>query len=185
MNHKSSNTSGWSRNAALIKSCYRANVEDEEDATGQASRGSRNSQRNNKAYDWSLPKANPFGGAETFALPKVGNMGAAVMKIARGTVKTKAALAATKDKIDQLGGKVRDVMGDAVAAIKDLDIPAMAKKAKKWVREHPKETIIIVACILIPTICMALTPVIMGGLGFTATGIVAGTLIFSFIDELH
>ncbi|KAF1959610.1 hypothetical protein CC80DRAFT_501811 [Byssothecium circinans] len=83
---------------------------------------------------------------------------------------------AMKAQIMDFGDQLRDALSDAIAAIKKFDIPGKAREAKKWMKEHPKETAIIAACIIIPIVCAALTPVVLGGLGFTASGVAAGSI---------
>lgn len=48
------------------------------------------------------------------------------------------------------------------------------KQYADWVKQNPRQAAVIAACIIIPIILTATTPLILGAIGFSATGPLAG-----------
>jgi hypothetical protein len=57
------------------------------------------------------------------------------------------------------------------------DIPGSSEKLKRWIMEHPQESTTLVACLAAGPTAVAITPAVLGLLGFGPLGIVAGTLL--------
>lgn len=51
---------------------------------------------------------------------------------------------------------------------------AKFKQYANWVKENPRQATLIAACIIIPIVFTAATPAILGAIGFSAAGPVAG-----------
>jgi hypothetical protein len=67
---------------------------------------------------------------------------------------------------------VHDTLELAIAALKKIDVVAVAKASLEWIKAHPYET----AAVVIPLILLACTPAILGLVGFTAGGVAAGMI---------
>tara|TARA_R110002003_G_scaffold9_1_gene342 strand:- start:2948 stop:3406 length:459 start_codon:yes stop_codon:yes gene_type:complete len=57
------------------------------------------------------------------------------------------------------------------------DIPGSSEKLKRWIMEHTQEFTTLVACLAAGPTAVAITPAVLGLLGFGPLGIVAGTLL--------
>ncbi|KAH9871566.1 hypothetical protein J1614_005821 [Plenodomus biglobosus] len=68
--------------------------------------------------------------------------------------------------------KASEALEHAIAELRKMGIINVAKVIISWIKEHPWET----AVIAVPLILVACTPAILGGLGFGAGGIVAGSV---------
>ncbi|KAG9184969.1 hypothetical protein G6011_11799 [Alternaria panax] len=68
--------------------------------------------------------------------------------------------------------QAEDALEIAVAALKNLKITTLMKAAMEWMKLHPWETI----SIIVPVVLMACTPAFLGLVGFTASGIAAGSI---------
>ncbi|KAF7679788.1 hypothetical protein GT037_001439 [Alternaria burnsii] len=68
--------------------------------------------------------------------------------------------------------KAEDALNIAIAALKNLEMVTLMKAAVEWIRLHPWET----AALVIPVVLMACTPAFLGLVGFTASGVAAGSI---------
>ncbi|KAF2865081.1 hypothetical protein BDV95DRAFT_456288, partial [Massariosphaeria phaeospora] len=50
------------------------------------------------------------------------------------------------------------------------------KQYVDWVKQNPRQAILIAACIIIPIVFTAATPTILGAIGFSSAGPVVGSL---------
>ncbi|KAF7570854.1 hypothetical protein A1F94_005830 [Pyrenophora tritici-repentis] len=88
--------------------------------------------------------------------------------------------------MDAFGHEVgKHVGGAAHEAWKNADafgheagkhVGTAAVRGKKWVEEHPKETVGVVGCVLAAPVGIAVARGMLGMAGFTATGVAAGML---------
>jgi hypothetical protein len=60
-------------------------------------------------------------------------------------------------------------------------LPDMFEKLKQWILRHPREFVILLACIAAGPIAIAITPEVLGLTGFTSLGIAAGTSYCRFL----
>ncbi|KAF1920786.1 hypothetical protein BDU57DRAFT_525784 [Ampelomyces quisqualis] len=83
----------------------------------------------------------------------------------------KAALGSFNNKTQLVRLRARDAVRDAVSKMKELGFIGIAKRAGRWMNEHPWET----AAIVVLVVFMVSTPAILAAMGFTTAGIAAGS----------
>lgn len=62
----------------------------------------------------------------------------------------------------------------AIQELRKLGIPTVLRVALRWVKQHPYQS-----ATLMPLVLMALTPIGLGAVGFTAGGVAVGMLLFT------
>ena len=74
------------------------------------------------------------------------------------------------DKVALCAMQAKDSVASAIERVKELGVKGLAKAAREWIMRHPWEF----ALVVVPLILIALTAIILSGIGFGAGGIVAG-----------
>lgn len=62
-------------------------------------------------------------------------------------------------------------------------IGSAAITSKDWAVKHPGQTAGMVGCVAAAPVAIAVTPLVMGAVGFSASGVVAGTYIYDFLEN--
>jgi hypothetical protein len=58
--------------------------------------------------------------------------------------------------------------------IKKIDVKELAQALIQWAKKNPRKVTILTACIILPIVAGALAPALLGAIGFSGTGPVAG-----------
>jgi hypothetical protein len=70
--------------------------------------------------------------------------------------------------------KVHDAYDIAIKPLKALDVKAVALAVGQWIRKNPDKALMVVAIIVLPILSAVFAPALLGVIGFSAAGPVAG-----------